>query len=399
MNRKMLRVLIALLTMTTLTISGVTLRVQAEETTSSEKMNNEAISVTSYQKIISSFSDPDDFRTYPSYYAGAYLNDMGNLVILVTVETPSVKNAVLESAGNNNIIFEKANYSYYQLSSLQSQIYIKYQETNKPYLITEIYIDDQNNQLIVAFDKLSTAAEKWFNDEICSSKAIKLVEYNKPIENKINIISKTNTRIANILTTSISLKLGQEIRNPSKGSSARISVGFRAVRNSINGFVTCAHAVSAQGLYNDVGDTITNSSGTTLGTVQQSLPSKDCCFVGLTNSSDSISNKIYGTSIAITSYLAPPQNSTVYFRGWTQSVASGTVTSTSAIETASGFGISCIKTNIGVNGGDSGGILYYLYSSGATSGSACGILTSGTSSYSYFVKASTVVSNLGCTIY
>lgn len=59
---------------------------------------------------------------YPEYYGGSYLNDDGNLVILLTDMSDNVTALMKNISQNENLIIEPAQYSYAELCHKMSAI-------------------------------------------------------------------------------------------------------------------------------------------------------------------------------------------------------------------------------------------------------------------------------------
>ena len=81
-----------------------------------KRLAAERISVGAYENIMSSFSPDGDIITYPGYYAGAYLDEKGKLVILIAASGDdafkSAKGELTALAGAEN----KSDITFYRFS-------------------------------------------------------------------------------------------------------------------------------------------------------------------------------------------------------------------------------------------------------------------------------------------
>lgn len=136
--------------------------------------------------------DPDTIeRYYPDYYGGSYLNDKGQLVILVTDDTEEIKQKICSFAGSDDIIFEPARFSYAQLEKIQSDVMQQKSrlsaQSNNPALrrlaedIVACHLNDRYNHITVDIKHLNDEKVQLFKQAISDSEAL-------VFENKTNDI-------------------------------------------------------------------------------------------------------------------------------------------------------------------------------------------------------------------
>lgn len=82
-----------------------------------------------YTALLDSFWDEYGPDNYPAYYAGAYLNSDGLLVVRVCGLTDDIRLDIQQRTGNPNILLEEASTSYNTLISLKNTV-TEYVENN-----------------------------------------------------------------------------------------------------------------------------------------------------------------------------------------------------------------------------------------------------------------------------
>ena len=89
-----------------------------------DRYARENIACIGYDKMLKSFSsDPlTDGSDYPDYYAGAFVDDDGDLVINVTDDRDSVLAALSENTGLAEVKTQKVRYSYRELISITHEL-------------------------------------------------------------------------------------------------------------------------------------------------------------------------------------------------------------------------------------------------------------------------------------
>lgn len=337
-----------------------------------------------YNKILNEYSGynetglliPEKDVVCADYYAGAYLNNEKELVVLVTDDSLENRQELENITGNPDLIINRAEYSYNYLKSVESDInnymLANYQSDDRlANTIEGVGLYDDKNCIIVYLAEYDDITIELFRETICDTGAVIFEE------------SVGEAR------DDVSVEAGQQIIVD--GSS--YSVGFRC-RRSLGGgsyeegFVTAAHG-------NYVNDSV-KVGAVTIGevTARQQSGSVDAAFVEITNGSYSGSNDIYDTDWSLYggSYYFPAVGSTIYKTGYAGGTDSGTVLSTSYDCTLGGV----YFTNLGASdyyrtGGDSGGI---IYSSSGSTRDIVGIHKGVHSGNSIYVKVLNIVSAL-----
>ena len=121
-------------------------------------------------------------RYYPDYYGGSYLNDNGQLVILVTDDTEETKQKICSFAGSDDIILEHARFSYAQLETIQSDIMQQKSrlsaQNNNPALrqladdIVACHLNERYNHITVDIKHLNDDKVQLFKQAISDSDAL-----------------------------------------------------------------------------------------------------------------------------------------------------------------------------------------------------------------------------------
>ena len=172
-------------------------------------------------------------------------------------------------------------------------------------------------------------------------------------------------------------------------STARCSLGFNVRSGSTYYFLTAGHCTN-------IGSTWTNGS-VTLGTrAGTSFPGNDYGIVRYTNTTITKSGMV--GSQDITSAGTPAVGTTVYRRGSTTGIHSGTVTALNAtVNYREGTVYGLIRTTVCAEPGDSGGPLYYRTTAyGLTSGGSGNCSFGGTT---FFQPVTEPLSVYGVSVY
>ncbi|ABX42574.1 chymotrypsin family serine protease [Lachnoclostridium phytofermentans] len=372
------------------------------------KIEKESKSNKVYKQIVDKVFDKGlkkTSKTYDSSYGGAYINENGELVVLVTESGKDfVKSLNLE--GDNDVLVCKATYSYNNLVDLKEAIESQYKKqyvdvakanTKTPLneMLTsmrEIYIDEVRNAVVVCMMNLSEEKMKAFKTSIINNAAI---------------IFEESGELREEATT---LYTGQEIQINNGGTYYLYSIGFRAWKSTssgtIYGFVTAGHG-------NAVSDNVYDTSSNLIGYVEsrQYSGSIDASFIKITKDY-SVSNTIkYSDSSGTTSgantitgsyYITSlATGSTVYKCGRTTYLTSGTVKSSSDSWTINGTTFTdLLKCDYNSDGGDSGGVVYTYFNNMYE----LAAIHKGSSSFliwhsSYSVKATNIISGMSVMLY
>lgn len=107
------------------------------------------------QSIVSNEADKDinvneyvnSNVNYQKYYAGKYIDNNGNNVILLTDDTAENRKQICNDLGikESKTIFKKANYTYEYLAELQTKISQKMQNKELPFVTSSSLMEDSNN--------------------------------------------------------------------------------------------------------------------------------------------------------------------------------------------------------------------------------------------------------------
>ena len=85
--------------------------VHAYTGTNLEQQYNEDQIQQAFQRMKDAFTDQEGEANYPTYYSGCYLNDKGQLTILLNDSSEKNQEAMEELLGISNIAFQDAKFS------------------------------------------------------------------------------------------------------------------------------------------------------------------------------------------------------------------------------------------------------------------------------------------------
>lgn len=335
-----------------------------------------------YDELVASFPMTIDSETgeedvsYPENYGGTYLTDDGKLVIY---QVDMKNKASYLSNENDNVVYKECKYSYNELIEIKNKIENYIEDNPNDRLsksITKYGIYDDKNQVIVTMDNLSEDLIATFKNKIDSRDAISFAQ--EEAAEKL-----------------ISVKAGQGIGVANVGD---FSMGYWAKRNGKIGFVTAGHGAlpNTTVKYN-------NYKGTNIAKTIVSYESGavDAAFCEITNSNYSPSNTLNGTSNNLSTTTSNPGvGTTINKIGISSGHTSGKVLSTSVNKKFSdGTTVNNLtETSVKTMAGDSGGI-FYSYISSSNTRLTLGIVVGGSSTKSYYSKASSINSKLGTSRY
>ncbi|WP_040198098.1 hypothetical protein [Candidatus Soleaferrea massiliensis] len=376
--------MISFVTLAAVVLSSISF-VSANGTISSEPISEEEMvaiqeqSNNEYNRIYQENSMGRS-ASYPSDYAGGYLDENGELVVLTTDDSEETQKQLKNMAGNQDLQVRKAEYSYEYLQSLADKItdYMNSDTANsiiKNSLGTWGVYDDKNC-IIATIKDLDTTKIDLFKSEISDSGAIRFENQSGEI-----ILDK-------------SLGAGACIKDR---VHADYSIGYRA-RRSVGGsyeygFVTCGHG-------NAVGDPVYDGM-IKIGqiTAVKFGGNTDAAFVKITNSDYNITNSIARTNKTLVAggYRTVSVGTTINKSGCVNGVGSGQVTSSSFRCSYQGSTFTdLIQSTYPRAGGDSGCIVYSNDSSPYIVGTHMGATVDGRS---ISVKANNIVNSLNAYSY
>jgi len=390
--KKALAVLLAVVLILSITACGVT-RSGTDSEKRAQKDNdrfllNQDQSNVSYDRMLHKFADDGDAQLlayYPDYYAGAYINDEGNLVIL----TKNAKVTDIEYSkkicDNERILYKEAEYSYNELFSIKDRERDMLNEMRKSGSVGDFSLEirDNENMIYIGINDMYDEAVKT-SIMSCSRNA-------KEFSGKdcISIFQSA------VLEQCGTLYPGSLIDSTEQGS-----VGFKASYTSGSttktGFITAGHVTLGSSSVYDSGNILTHKK---IGDVITCKIENyyDASFVE-TNSSFPISNTVDGCTILAGTILVPAVGSKVYMCGYKSGIQEGFTISHVYEGWFSGKYLSfMVKTGCYCVQGDSGGLLYTK--SGSTA-KVFGILTArdtdltGKFLCSYFTNASLLPWNI-----
>lgn len=386
---------------------------ETNEFLSEERISIEYQSNLAYSKILESFGvnailiEGEDQSKYPEhpeygeYYAGAYLNDEGKLVVLLATEennnysnsniisdeiqtskeisklSAELKNVAIEIkeiAEDETVIFQTAKYSYAYLTELMDYFNSEFEKNVKNpesiwSEITGFELLDDKNCISINILNLDDKKIERFKNEVINSDAIVFSESGGYAE-----------------STATSLYAGNAVTCNGYGGS--IGYQCRILKNGtyFYGFVTAAH------LMRTLNTSAYNSSNTLIGYTHsiQYGGKVDAAFVN-TYSGITMTNKIQsssGTATVAATTMTPAVNSTICKAGASTYYATGKVTSLSKTAYYQDDNVTLTNliaaSNVTV-AGDSGGIVYDSsgYIIGITTGQENGTLLAVTASNIY----------------
>lgn len=345
---------------------------------------------------------------FPDYYAGAYTNKEGNLVVLLNstqsrAEKEAAKKAVIELTKNEDIIFSEAEHSYKELVGVMSEIlsFCEKDEVSstKEYGIAGFAIDDYNNQIVVHMTSVVDEAQKWFITNVVDSTCIRFEQQ--------EVYSKNSAG-----TVNCSEGLKRSVDN-----DVFCSVGFRAKYtnssgNTVYGFMTCGHGFTGETSRNLY--TMDNDILGYLVPEKNMYEDGDCidaAFFKLSVGStvnptvEPAYDPAYGPpyQISTTSIITVSQGTPVRMYGGATNrdfgyIRIGSVLSSSCTDCA--IDRVCLTDMVKASYlgivGDSGGLVFVEASNGNI---ACGIQSRINTTYSIFCKATNITSRFNVSIY
>ncbi|MCL2363307.1 MAG: hypothetical protein FWC71_01435 [Defluviitaleaceae bacterium] len=218
-------------------------------------VRNHNISVENAIYLTDSFaSSRSSQNVYPNYFAGLYIDDNGNLVVLVTECNNNSYREINSLMANNrfaNTIFRTVNYSYNELQELW--LYLL-QPDNEIYLLEYAqswFVDIYNNRIVIRLFDYNEEIIKILKQNIIDSSMIVfeeacnyLLKHFNDSNHVLPIMETEDLYYVEIMPLNvITLTSGQGIYRRSPGGFVRTgSIGYRAVDQVGRvGFMTNAH--------------------------------------------------------------------------------------------------------------------------------------------------------------
>lgn len=325
---------------------------------------NQDQSNASYTALIHQFAEDgnaDLFLHYPNYYAGAYINDQGYLVVLTKNATNTDIEYLKEICSNENILFEEAEYSYNELISVKESIKNSANNMRASNSIGNysLEIRDNENKVYVGLaDVTDTSIQQALVSGAQRSTTLSSVDCVEFYQNgELELCSTTLTP-------------GSYIHSTLSGS-----VGFKASYTSGGetkvGFITAGHVTLGSSYVYDNKWHITGQIGRVI--VNTISGSSDAAFVEV-NDNFVVSNTVDGCTVQAGLMYLPAIGSLVYKSGVNGIEEGHTITHTYEGYFGGTYLTFMIKTDVYCEDGDSGGLLYTK--SGSTA-RVVGICTAG----------------------
>ena len=121
--------------------------------------------------------------SYPDYYVGSYIDGNGKLAVMLTDNTPEIRQTLTQAAGNSAVRFESAAYSHEELTQMMDIISAKIEtnlknkkrgthQTNICDDIRYFMLLDDQNAISVSIFNLTAEKIQNFKNEILDSEAI-----------------------------------------------------------------------------------------------------------------------------------------------------------------------------------------------------------------------------------
>lgn len=421
MKKKMISLLLVLAL-----VVGICPAAFAEEVfndlTATDRQDAEAEANAAYTKILSCWGLEQGEVTYPDFYAGAYINEDGNLVVRTVNATPVECQYLKEISENPALIIDtSAEYSYQQLADAKEEIACRYvtQRGNSNRLYALRVLDDKNTLQIELESTTPNAVNDFYNTYCTlscnSSRAVSSIPFDM-LEivqaEKASASSFPSSREKPVATESQLdataeapiLDPGSQIWVFSGGVyQGNLSIGFPCSRDGVAGFVTAQHGMGKGHIASTE-----RSGGVSVGkcVAAQYSGKVDAAFASYMNDAQVASTFKFKTSFlssetrTLAGTTAVAQNSTIYKVGATTGYKTGLVTSTNATLTIDGSPTltDLIETNMDADHGDSGGCVFTKV--GKSDAYVVGIIHARDSEADrrYIVKVNNIKSALGLTI-
>lgn len=366
--KNIVAVLLSIIIIITLMINTVALSVE-NDVSLDQRMVKENEANIQYSLLMNSYKNDTVLRSsnnekeiiYPDYYAGAYVDDFGDLIVLVT-NISGAADEIRAATRNQSITINYVQNSYNELMSLKEYIESKYDEY---YSMYSNKVDEADQELLSAIINFTGVGISERTNKVVvglsnmESEDIELFEKYFISNDKISFEQSSNAS-----EESTSLDCGSAIYTVNGGGSIGYRCMLKMGSSYLHGFVTAGHVTGNAEFTHVYTDDGLNSSSK-IGTLQvyKYSGSVDMAFVVLDNDcqirpatpTHALSDS-YFTSIA--------EGTTIYMKGKNVSgVARGEIENNSySFTTESGVNLSdCIKSNYPSDAGDSGGVVYALY--------------------------------------
>lgn len=275
-----------------------------------EFYRTQAESVRQYNQLLDGFRSrsrsASQAAVYDECFGGAYLDDNGELVVLLTGNIDTKRAQVQEYTVNPEIMIKACRYSYDELNRVMSVMNENLGELwDRGINISSMYTDIMNNCVVIKLRGAEGDAE---------------AEIRKLVDTGCIVFQTTDEVIEYQEDDSQpDMKGGYALHNVDRGKNA--TLGFCATRNGKKGYVTAGHfcpSIGQQVSYN----------GTVIGTVKQSgyYPNTyaDAAFIE-SNGAANPTNMIMGYQCFSASTYEYPQNTSILMYGIASGLQQGTI--------------------------------------------------------------------------
>jgi streptogrisin B len=334
-----------------------------------EFMQNQTIAIENFRAMRSYFPETRLGQIiYPTFYGGSYIDTYGNLVTLMVygyennTQAQHILGLAQPSISTSNVATRFVQFSFAELTEIMDIIHafhINNPGTPVRENIGSAVLDVVNNVVVVNLWIVDSTQIDLFIDTVIDSPAIQFGQYVRvPFESDYISYIDYSYIVPNVSPRNITVNPGATITAP----SGRIrSLGYRATRNSVSGFVTAAHYAGAGSVYIDQ---VFSIGSTEIGTVAEfNRETLDGAF--LTGASGvTFTNTITGTERHGTRIFDPIRGATIVrlsHGGSTSPVFSeGEIINIDALWTYGGHSVRTVQTRgLRAVGGDSGGLVFH----------------------------------------
>lgn len=295
----------------------------------------EGFNINSTQFSALSATETEDI--YPNYYGGAYINDEGNLVVLLT-DINAENTAEMNAVAGASLLYEQCNVSYNEMCDM-IELLSDYIPIFEEQGITIASVSDNIMHGCVDVSVVDLTLEK--EKIICDMVDCSFINFTE----------------GQLPQNCAGMELGGGYKIVNKADNTYSTIGFSAKRNGVKGFVIAGHACS------NLGDTFTYNGvpiGSATKTAYYGGSTADAAFVTASSVVTPINYLINGKEI-VGIDISLPINAAVYSYGATSGYRNGLVTSTNATFSNGTYTFKnqCMA-KYSSEGGDSGGPVIYF---------------------------------------
>ena len=168
-------------------------------------------------------------KDYPDYYGGSYISDSGDYVILVAGSIDRSQKALGDVLPNHNYEIRQVQNSYKKMTeTLEHLDSSRVADDEVMKNVAGYWIGERENHIFVELIEYNDKEIEFFKEKILNSNLIKFKE-GKILEGEVNVVARPGRTLT-------WRRVGH--------TNYDCSIGFRARRNGVNGFVTTAHGAT-----------------------------------------------------------------------------------------------------------------------------------------------------------